>query len=401
MKIKFLFQRKLLFCIVVLITMIPLLAGCWSSHEINDLVIVNEMGIDENNGNFDITLSIIKPNSLFSTTSTEENNENQQNNYLIVTATGNSILDAISQLSRSLPGRIYMGHLDLVVIGENAARDKMESSLDILKRIADFRPNIHLLVAKGSAKDMLRLQPQLNITLGMVVRDLSKSNRYSSTKMVQDISQFLKQSSNPGSDAYTGVAVSNVSNDVDSDLLGIEGTAVFKKGHLVGFLDHKQTRGLLWLNGKLKNEVIVLNCNESGNNHVSLKVYESHANLSPRFEGGKLTMELDVHVNADLEEVTCTHFKYNTAEFDQLNHQLQQFIQQETTDVLNLVKNQWQTDIFNFGQAIYRKYPRQWKMIAPHWRNDELQKMPVTVKVSVNITDHGMLKDPINSDESR
>ncbi|HEX6923026.1 MAG TPA: Ger(x)C family spore germination C-terminal domain-containing protein, partial [Bacillales bacterium] len=70
-------------------------------------------------------------------------------------------------------------------------------------------------------------------------------------------------------------------------------------------------------------------------------------------------------------------------------------------DVLNKVKNQWQADIFGFGEAIYKKAPEKWDQLAPQWRNGQFKKMNVHFKVTANILRHGLFKDPGKANESR
>ena len=222
-----------------------LLSGCWSAKEIHDLGIINALGIDFNDaGEFEITTVIVRPTELFPE-SIGGTTDGKQNKYLIETATGQTVFEAISKLSKSISDKIYFGHLDVVVFGEKAAREKMIPALDFISRENEFRPNIYLLVTKGKAADVINTSPEFNKTLGLEFKNLIKSSRFAATKMVTDISQFMRAFTGNTNDPATGVitiankiGINAKGEDQQSQfyqkgkpqVISLDGTAVFKKG---------------------------------------------------------------------------------------------------------------------------------------------------------------------------
>jgi spore germination protein KC len=408
------------------------LTGCWSADEINNLATINVIGIDENDaGQVEVTTVIARPTTLFSETAVAGS---EKSKFLIETTTGKSIFEAIGDLSGSVSEKIYFGHVDAIVFGERAAREKMLSSLDFFKREKDFRPNIKLLVTRGLASELVKTIPQLNLTLGLELEDLMLSNRFAATGMMKDISQFMKELSSDTTDPITGVISSAKKQGIDVEkseketkgqsdtkkneietttnttdknqkdipkALSLKGTAVFKDGKLKGFLDQRETRGLLWIKGELQNEVAVLNCGENNKGTASLSVTHSESKLSPRISGGTPKMIVDIKVDADIGQLTCSDLKVNTDQIDRLNQQFEGMIRQEVSSVLNKAKNHWQTDIFGFGKAIYRSHPKEWNSMASQWRNGLLKNMEIDLRVSANISRYGLLKDPSKANEMR
>jgi spore germination protein KC len=68
---------------------------------------------------------------------------------------------------------------------------------------------------------------------------------------------------------------------------------------------------------------------------------------------------------------------------------------------ISKAKDQWQTDIFGFGEVIYRKNPKKWDQMSKQWRTSGLKNMKVKVKVTGNIAGYGLQEDPIKANESR
>ncbi|SEI04299.1 spore germination protein KC [Halobacillus karajensis] len=423
-------KRIRLFHSMILLVALLTLTGCWSSDEINNLSTITLIGIDENDtGEVEVTAVIVKPHTLFAETAVDGS---EQSKFLIETTTGESIFDAVSDLSSTTSERIYFGHVNAIVFGERAARKRMVSSLDFFKRETDFRPNTNVLVARGKASQLVQATPHLNVTLGMELEDLVLSNKYSETDMVEDVTQFMKDLSSDTKDPTTGIISSAKRQGVDIHLTGaknhsdtkkkeeepstntqensqlqipeaisLKETAVFKDGKLKGILDERETRGALLVKGKLKNEVVVLSCGSSPEETISLNITNSASKLTPQFSAGAPHMAIGIQVEAEIGQLACPDFNVDPGQIDRLNQQLESLVKQEVTRVLNKAKNQWQTDIFGFGQEFYRKYPKEWKQMAPVWRNGMLKNMKVDLSVSANISRHGLLKDPIKDKEGK
>jgi spore germination protein KC len=393
-----------------------LLSGCWSSTEIHDIAITNMIGVDLNEaGDFEITAVLVRPSALFSPSMNEKTIDDNQNNFLIETATGQTIFKALNQLSNSISEKIYVGHMDVVIFGEKAARENMQPALDFFHRENGFRPNIKLLVTKGKAADVIHTAPEFNTTLGLEIMDFTKSNRNVAANLVTDISQFMKSFSSNTSDPVTGVLTTAENlginaekekrkNNVKQDKIqvaSLNGTAVFKEGKLKGFLNQKETRGLLWILGQLKNEVVVLDCGDPVNGHVSVFIRNTQSQFIPNSSVKKGKMTVKIGVEAEIGELTCSNIKLDSNQLDLLNQQLEKQIEREATTVLNKAQKQWQTDIFAFGQTIYRNQPKEWDNLAPNWRKGGLKNLDVDIKVNANISRYGLHKEPSKANESR
>lgn len=391
--------------------------------EVRNLASVSAIGIDKRpSGEMEVTMVIPEATSLFPNT-----NIPGLPHSTIVTGTGKNISEAISHMASGIAEKLYFGHMETVVFGERAAAEEMPASLDFLRRGREFRPNINVLVTRESVKKVMKAPPQKNPTFGLAMYNLIRANRLAPTTMVRDVSQFTQDLSNNQSDPFTGViaqakehgidmdegsaqttAPAQTQNGNDSrgndknkpDSLSLKGTAVFKNGHLAGFLDKPETRGLLWLRGKLKNEVVVLDCGNGGT--AALKVMHSESSLSPTISNGNIHMKAMIKTKGDINQLTCSNVKTDPAQITALEQQLEQKMRQEVTTVLNKAKNDWQADIFGFGRAIYRNNPKEWNNnIAPDWRNGLLKNMNIDLDISANIERHGLLKDQNRVNESR
>ena len=114
-----------------------------------------------------------------------------------------------------------------------------------------MRPDISLLVTEGNAFDIIRaISVHEKIPANEVdnILRLQSSFGFTSTVSILDFANSL--SSNTKS-PVTGVI--NLSKNTDGDeTFEVVGTAFFKKDKLIGFMDMNETRGMQWINGKVK-----------------------------------------------------------------------------------------------------------------------------------------------------
>lgn len=394
-----------------------LLSGCWSSVEIHDMAITNLIGIDINEaGEYEVTARIVRPGALFSPTMNEKIIDNQQNKFLIETATGKTIFKAMNHLSNSIPEKIYLGHMEAVLLSKTVAREKMQQTLDFFHRENQFRPNIKLLVTQEKPSEIIRTAPKFNATLGLDILDFSKSNRNVAANTVVDISQFMKVFTSDTADPITGVLTTSKKLHIKAvgenqklkeenkdkvTVASLFGSAIFKNGKLVGLLNENETRSLMWIRGGLKNEVIVLACGKNQTENVSVMIRDTQSEMIPDEKSIAKKLTVKTTIQADIGEVTCSDLDLNSDTIEELNRQLENLATEEAKAILTKVKNQWQTDVFAFGEAIYRKNPSEWRKMAPNWRKNGLNNLQIEIDVDANISRFGVHKNPSKAYESR
>jgi spore germination protein KC len=395
--------------LAILLTLAPcLLSGCWSVNEINDLAIITVLGIDKTDkAEFKISALVIRPSGSVSSISAA-GGSSQQAPAIIATSTGDTVFSAMRKLSSVLAKKMYWAHLQAIVIGEQAAGENLIAALDILARQHEFRKNIHILATRGAAEDIVRTKPLLEGSLGAEIDGLVRYSRYTGSTTVNDISHFVASISSDTKDHFTGEISPSLYNGVkltqdggSVSALSIRGSAVFKKGKLIGWLNENETRGVMWVLGKVKSGIVEVTCPDDKHGKISLEITRASRQLKPSFSNDKPVMDATINVDAQIGEAVCPQLDLNTDTLRKLNELLSAQVKLDIDQALQKVQKQWQTDIFQFGEAIYKKHPDQWKELAPEWRKNKLKAMKVNIQVKPQIWRSGLIDDPVQPDESR
>lgn len=410
--------RKI-FSLVLLVLFSIFLTGCWSSHEIENLAVVDIMGIDQDDsGQFELTISIINP------APTQNGIGKIRLTTVVETATGKTLYEAVEKLSSTLSKDIYFGNIGIVVVGERAAQNKMESVLDFLKRDNHIRPYVQLLITREKIIDIIKTDPQLKSSLGTEIHSMVTNRHYKHTEIVKDLSQFLKGFSSDTKDSFTGeIRLAEKSGinitektklsekditkkdkegvEQNSGALSLQGAAVFKQKKYIGWLNDQEARGLLLLRGELTHDIIVVTCPKEGNGSISIMISQLSSQLSPHFIGGQPVMDVNIKVDGDILDIDCPDFNLTVDQINQLNIALEEEIKQEIMTVLDKAQKQWQADVFGFGDTIYHHYPDEWNQISSQWRDGGLSGMKLNISIVANVSRSGLTKSPVKANESR
>lgn len=408
-------KRKFFLKLTGLLLSLLLLGGCWSSHETNNLAIINALGIDRGkDGNYIVTMITIRPEALFSINKSGSNTvgTNTETPQLMTTASGVTLYDAIQKIANSVPKRLIWTTMDFVVFGEDIAREGLEPVLDMMIRGAEFRPNNKFLVTKGSAHEIMKQKPQLENTFGAELFNLKEYARLNTTPYVADLVEFSDAIVNDTNDPLTAQlsvapAYGTENKEIglekqgrDSLGLNLSGLAVFKKDQLVGWLNNKEARGISLLRGDEHTGISIIPCPENVGK-ISIEITDSNSQLKPKIVNGKQQMDVNLNIDATLREITCPNIDLDVEQFDKLNQLLEQEITQQITSALNKAQKEWQADIVGFGEAFYKKYPQAWKQLAPTWSDGGLKDLEVNLNIRANIYRFGLFYDPISTKGSR
>jgi spore germination protein KC len=150
------------------------------------------------------------------------------------------------------------------------------------------------------------------------------------------------------------------------EVFKIEGSAVFKKDKLIGYLDAKETRGLNWIRGAVKLGSVTFLCPQFGK--TSVEILRSSSKVKPVVIGNSVTINLNLKNFSNLRRVEkpLNPVKNNEALYT-LEQAQDNAILEEVNLVLETARNELGVNIFGFGEKIHATYPKEWKNLEKNW----------------------------------
>jgi spore germination protein KC len=354
---------KILFVSVHLI----LLSGCWDRTEVNDLALIVGLGIDQKkDGRIMLTTELIVPQAVGGGQMMGGGGGGGGGvQTLARSGTGATVADAISNLQEKLPRRVFWGHTKVIVFGERAAKAGIRQHLDFLSRNPQIRLRSNVLVSKGTAKSVFELLPPIEQSSAEVLRELSESKLLMQVT-IKDALQMLSSDAGAAALPMVKILPPEKGKKDRQTIAFIQRTAIFKKDKMIGDIDDKLTRGVLWLRNEIKRaNITVTLTGEKGN--ITSTMLRAHTEFIPKYEKGKWKMIVKATTEDDII--------LNGTKLDLLNPKYTKMIEKELEKeankriqaALKKVQKEMKADIFGFADIFHRKYPREWNRVKNRW----------------------------------
>lgn len=389
----FKFKKILLFSFFCLL--VPLLTGCWDRDELNDLAFITAAGIDKKTeSTIELTVAVYIPKAAGGGGemggSGGSSGEGQQ--VLVRSAEGITLADALSQLQQRFPRKLFWGHTEVFVIDEELAKDKdIRRIVDFIMRHPRTRERSHIFISKQKAKDLFSLKPPLERDLAEVLVELAESKIGVDITM-KDLAQMLIGDSEAAVLPYIETLKPQTGQDKKQTIATIVGTAVFKKGKMIGSIDESATRGLLWLRNEIQLAVVTVKPKNS-EGHVSMNLLRAESKLIPKIENGNWKITLKSETEDDIVQNETTLDTRNTKTIQMLEQELEQDINEKVKPILDQVQKEMNADIFGFAEAFHRAYPDAWKKYKNNW-DDIFPTIEVRLDTTAKIRRPGIVTEP-------
>lgn len=331
-----------------------------------------------------------------------------ENNVWVISEAGDTVLDARRELEQKVSRRIYWGHNVMILVGEEMARHDIKQALDFFTRSPIIRETMFVLVAKGKAYEVLNSHSQLETTSAQSTGQLVRQG-VGLQITLKDISVMLanKNRRNPvlptleltPSGVPQGPGLKENLPEVSENQpqmppvhgeVTITGSGVFRHNRLIGWLDIKETRGVLWVKNQLKQGVVTFSSLNEPKKKISVRITDSNTTVEPFYNGEEILFNIKSEVEGDIFEKQSDEDLSKPEIIEALNKKMSEEIENNILDVTKKVQNEYQADIFDFGDKFYRKYNQEWSRIEDRW-DEEFANATINVTVESQIRRSGLI----------
>ncbi|MBO1000295.1 Ger(x)C family spore germination protein [Bacillus sp. SD075] len=362
-----------------------LLAGCWDRVEINNLGIVLAAGLDKTTDDkFEISVQMAIPEAMGGGQGMGGGEGGGGKMVIVEKATGTTIFDAMSLLQEKFSRRIFWGHNQVIIIGEKLAKAGIQKHIDFFARYPDSPIRANTFVTDGEAIDVLKAIPDLERSSAEVARDLANL-KVGMSVTVKDLLQMLSGESEAAALPWIEVE--------QEGRLSVNGTAVFKKDKMVGRIDDKITRGLLWVRNEIELSAVTVKPKKGAEDHISFNLLRSRTELIPKIENGNWIMTVKIETEDDVVENETKLNLMNPRIVNKLERQLELEIEQRIRIMLEQLQKEMEADILGFAEAFHRQYPDQWSKVKDQW-GEKFPEIEVEIKSKAYIRRPGMSTSP-------
>ncbi len=375
--------------VMLLVLTISCLTGCWDYREINRLPIVVGMAVDMNEDKRHVVTAEL--------VDLIEGGKESSIASKIIETEGDTLFDAVRNAIKFETGRLYLGHMEVVILGKQVLEKGLVEVLDFLIRDVEPRTNIWLLVSKEErAAELLRSESVTTEIRTFEISQMIEGQADLSKSFKMTISEFMNLLQCPG---YCPVLpCMRIINTAGIETQAMSGTAILKRGSLAGFLTEEETKYFCFITDRVEGGILVAD-SEPGKHvkDVSFEILENKTKVKPVYSNGKISINVEIHVKTALGEHGPGRHKHHEGAAMH-KKQAEELIKNKASALIKKMQTEYRADIFGFGNSIHMEYPKLWREIEQDW-DEYFKDMEIYVNPTVEVTESGLLQESIMMEE--
>lgn len=391
---------RALYLIVVTILCATLISGCWNRRELNDLAVSVAVGVDKQNNRIHLSDQVLNVEAI----SGQKGGSAAYAPVNLFQEEGHSFQEAARKMTRKSSRKIYVGQLQMLVLGESFARGGVAKVLDHISRDHEYRSDFLVIIARGTeARNVLKVFTPLEKTPATKLKNSLEisSKVWGATTAVQ-FREFTSNVISKSREAVlTGVNIAgslNIGNTTDninrispSARLIFAGLAVFKKDKLMGWLNEEESLGYNFTQGNIKSAVVLQPCSkeDSDQRTVSVELLRTRTRMKAFLENGSPIVSISVKGDGVVTDAQCAIDFSSPSTIDRIEQGSEDQIKSQIASAVRIVQKRYNSDVFGFGELFERKYPGYWKKTRDNW---DAVFPTIQVKIKPNISVKQMYK---------
>ena len=388
--------------LLLMILNLDLLSGCWDMKEINDIGLVTAVGVDKTEGTngYTITVQIANPKA----SGSSEGKGGARSEVWIGSAEGSSLFDATRELVHISSKKIMWAHNNVVIIGESLAREGIIPVVDFFTHNPELRMRASVVVSKGAAKEYVAAKvgqdPISGISFNLLEDYRALSGESVESHMLQVSASLKEEYGNPLIAKIrlikaTMKTQSDGSGYENPETISIEGTAIFKKDKMLGWLTAEESLGAAWILNETKNKVVTVTDPEYGNKSVSVETSGVKAKIKTKVINGIPKISIHVTGRGDIVEEDGSTNQSMSEVKGELDRLLNKKIEEEIRNSLEIIQKKYGVDVLGFADIVHAQNNRAWHNgLKDKWQ-EIFPQIPVEVSVNLDIKSSSLNQEPM------
>ncbi len=382
---------RIIFIVIVLIFS----GGIANYKELNDLAIVSSIGIDKmENGNYKVSVQVMNTKKGGSSSGESSGSDSQ---ITVYENEDKTIQSALRTIINESPKKLYLAHMQLLVISEEIAREGINDSLDFFLRNTDTNPELLILIAneENKAIDILStLTPvEMNPTTNLL-DSLEETYKYEATAMYDSslyeiVDKIMCSYRNPLitsvkliGDKEEAKSPENIEAASAKSKLVISNVAYFYNDKMIGYLEKDEVKVANMIANRFKNTIIQTQVNSA---MAAYEIIESKTKMETKMNDNSFDIEISIDIKANLSEIAEEYEIKNSENLKYLEDCLKSKVTEMVNNYLYSIKNKYKIDLCGFGDMLYKKYGKKFSENSEGY----LDRLNFKVNVNVNLENEG------------
>jgi spore germination protein KC len=387
----------------LLLIFVILLSGCWDAQELNEISLVTGMAIDKGKDyKYELTIEVLNPPAL------EAETAGSQTSSIVFSLEGDSVAELAKKMNVGFTRKLKFSHMRVVVISKELASEGLLEFVDFFEADREIRSDFNLLIADNvRASDVLKIAYPIQrvSSLKIHVQLDTMVDEWGGDPDIR-LKDFLRALVSAGREPVIGLVKVNgpvkkgntLENmekiDIDT-MIEIEGLAIFKGLEYQGKLPVKHTRNYLLLQDKLGNTSITVPCGED--KVMTSRIYNSSTDIKAYYKNDTPHINIDIELEGRIELIQCPKDVKKIKTYLEIEDEFESSFKAEIEKTIGIMQEEYQLDIFGFGEYMERQAYDDFKKVADHW-DKEFARAEFNVDVKLKLRRAGLITNPVFED---
>jgi spore germination protein KC len=322
---------------------------------------------------------------------------------------GHTPFEAVRNLALTTTRTTMLTHVQVLLVSEGLARHGIGPVIDLFARDRELRLTVQAAVVDGDIQKVMKADFPIEATpssaLDRLLR-LTKSERGVTAggpflrkiiefsrpgeEMTLSKIQVLQSKSKGGGGSASGASTMGS----DKSPVKISGGAAFREDKMVGWLDNREMKGWNWIRGTVLRGPIMVS-SPTGDGFVNIDVLKATSVIEPVIEGVNIKIRVTVNSLGAIGNLTNSKGGFLALDMHDprvilsLRRRYSEVIRNDIEMAIKRAK-ELGTDIFGFGNLVYRKRPDIWKKFAKDRWEETFKTLPVEVIVKTEVRRPGL-----------
>lgn len=369
--------------LIIFISLLFILTGCYNYSELNELAIANGISIDYKDNKY--IVSILMANSHKDTNNTSDN----QASTSLFQGEGSTIDEAITSLELTLPKKLYLGHVNIIVIDYNYAKKGLYDFFDYATKNAELIKKLCVVISKDTEayKVLATLSPLEMFSSKNIIANIDTTNKSVGTiynvklsevlyKYLEEGMEFIIPTVTIKGSSDDATKEDNIKDPISKAHLNVLTFSLFKNDKLVDIVSINESKGINILTNKTTNLKIMKDNYSATLNSIKCKLdyKENKINIKVKFS----------YVINSIKDIDIT----NKNEKDKLTKEIESEVHSYIKEAIDITVNK-NTDSIGFGNLIYKHKPKYYESV----KNDYLNNLDFNIEVKGNLESIGVAKN--------
>lgn len=390
---------------VVLILIALLMFGGFSNlRELNDLAVVSAIGVDKiDDGKYIITTQITNSAKQGGSKSSEVSDSGE---VVVYESEDSTIQQALRNMILESPKKLYLAHMEVLLVSENVAKEDFISAIDFFIRDNEGSNDFMLVITKDTTpQEILRTltpletNPVLNIKDSIIV-----TSKYQGTTTNKVLNESLSDILKIGEDITVAtVSINKVdkkddkaseSNDKSGEekiekksSIVVSSMAYFSGEHMKGYLEKDDNVSYNIMKNKVNTYILTLETDPK--KKLVAEITKNKTKLTPRYENGKYIVDVNIDCVSNITEIGKEVKLESGKDLEKYENLIGEHIKIKLQEYIHNCQNLYKADILGYGNLFYKKLNKEYKKMEANFMTDYFPYIETNINIKVRFPNEG------------